>query len=222
MSSRRQGRSVIADVAWGPDRALMLTHFPLRVQPAVAALWAVDEAMGAAIAGASQPALAAIKLTWWREALCRLDVDPAPPEPRLRAVAKALLPLGVTGAQVAAIEEGWAALLPEQVDGTAVALRGERLFAISAKLLEAEIAILPEAGALFALSDAMRRGPGDFALKRSGLIGSLAGYRAPRHLRPVTLAARLAARDLGEPEGTPGRALALIAHRLTGVITGGR
>ena len=222
MSSRRRGRSVIADVAWGPDRALMLTHFPLRVQPAVAALWAVDEAMGAAVAGASQPALAGIKLAWWREALCRLDADPAPPEPRLRAVAEALLPLGVTGAQVAGIEEGWTALLPEQVDATAVALRGERLFAISAKLLGAEVPILPEAGALFALSDAMRRGPGDFASERSALIGLLAGYRAPRHLRPVTLAARLAARNLGEPEGTPARALALIAHRLTGVITGGR
>jgi phytoene synthase len=200
----------------------MLTHFPLRVQPAVATLWAIDEAMGAAIAGASQPALAGIKLAWWREALCRLDADPAPPEPRLRAVAEALLPLGVTGAQVAGIEEGWMALLPEQVDATAVALRGERLFAISAKLLGAEVPIRPEAGALFALSDAMRRGPGDFASERSALIGLLAGYRAPRHLRPVTLAARLAARNLGAPEGTPARALALIAHRLTGVITGGR
>ena len=222
MSSRRRRRFVIAEESWGPDRALMLTHFPLRVQPAVAALWAVDEAMGAAVAGASQPALAGIKLAWWREALCRLDADPAPPEPRLRAVAEALLPLGVTGAQVAGIEEGWTALLPEQVDATAVALRGERLFAISAKLLGAEVPILPEAGALFALSDAMRRGPGDFASERSALIGLLAGYRAPRHLRPVTLAARLAARNLGEPEGTPARALALIAHRLTGVITGGR
>lgn len=222
MSSRRRRRFVIAEESWGPDRALMLTHFPMRVQPAVAALWAVDEAMGAAIAGASQPALAGIKLAWWREALCRLDVDPAPPEPRLRAVANEILRLGVSGAEVAGIEEGWAALLPEQVDTAAVALRGERLFAILAKFLGVENAVLGDAGALFALSDAMRRRRGDFAVERSALIGSLAGTRSPRRLRPVTLAARLAARGLAEPEGTPGRALALIAHRLTGVITGGR
>jgi phytoene synthase len=200
----------------------MLTHFPARVQPTVAALWALDEAMGAAIAGASQPALAGIKLAWWREALCQLDVDPAPPEPRLRAVARELLPLGVTGAEVAEIEEGWAALLQEAVEPSAVVLRGERLFAILAKLLGVEDTFLREAGALFALSDAMRRGRGDFAAERSDLIASLAGRRASHRARPVTLAARLAARDLTEPEGTPGRALALIAHRLTGVITGGR
>ena len=200
----------------------MLTHFPIRVQPAVAALWAVDEAMAAAIAGASQPALAGIKLAWWREALCRLDVDLAPPEPRLRAVAQELLPLGVTGTEVAGIEEGWTALLEEQVEASAVALRGQRLFAILARLLGGEDSRLFDAGALFALSDAMRRGRGDFATERSALIGSLAGSRSPRRLRPVTLATRLAARDLAEPEGTPGRALALIGHRLTGVITGGR
>jgi phytoene synthase len=49
-----------------------LLHFPRGVQPAIGALWAIDEAMGAAIAGASQPALAGIKLAWWREALARL------------------------------------------------------------------------------------------------------------------------------------------------------
>ncbi len=200
----------------------MLTHFPMRVQPAVAALWAVDEAMAAAIAGASQPALAGIKLAWWREALCRLDVDPAPPEPRLRAVAEKLLPLGVTGAEVAGIEDGWTALLQEQVKASAVVLRGQQLFAILARLLGSDDLLLADAGALFALSDAMRRGRGDFAAERSALIASLAGRRAPRRLRPVTLAARLAARDLADPEGTPGRALALIRHRLTGVITGGR
>jgi hypothetical protein len=45
----------------------------------------------------------------------------------------------------------------------------------------------------------------------------------PRPLRPLTALARLAARDLGrgepfEPEATPGRALALLAHRWSGRI----
>lgn len=227
MWSRQPRQSVIAEAAFGPDRALMLTHFPAHVQPAVAALWAIDEAMGAAIAGASQPALAGIKLAWWREALVRLDTDPAPPEPRLRAVADHVLPLGISGAAVAGIEEGWAALLVETPDPALVRLRGEELFALEARMLGANDALLHDAllndaGALFALSDAMRRGLGDFVDERAALIERLRGKRVRSKLRPVTVAARLAARDLTEPEGTPGRAFALLAHRLTGVITGGR
>ena len=47
--------------------------------------------------------------------------------------------------------------------------------------------------------------------------------RFPRRLRPLTALARLAVRDLArgepfEPEATPGRALALLSHRLTGAI----
>src|SRR4051812_13606979 len=81
----------VADRPFGPDRALMLLHFPVGVRPAIAALWAVDEAMGAVVAEATQPALAAIKLAWWRETLERLDRESAPPEPRLQAVQRELL-----------------------------------------------------------------------------------------------------------------------------------
>ncbi|MEO5640304.1 MAG: hypothetical protein ABIQ98_00895 [Sphingomicrobium sp.] len=198
----------------------MLHHFPSRVRSAVAALWAIDEAMGAAIAGASQPALAAIKLAWWREALARLDVDPAPPEPRLRAVADHLIPFGISGSDVAAIEQGWAGLLEERPDARRVAKRGEALFGIEARLLATGDPLLDDAGGLFAFSDAMRRGLGDFAEERGALLARLGGRRVSRAARPISLAARLAARDLGEAEGTPGRAVALLAHRLTGVIAG--
>lgn len=188
------------------------------MQPALAALWAIDEAMGAAIAGASQPALAGIKMAWWREALARLDSDPAPPEPRLRAVADTLLPLGISGHDVAAIEQGWAALIQERQDPEGVARRGHALFAIEGRLVGSTTVLPDAAGALFALTDAMRRGLGGFSAARSAALAGLSRYRTPVRLRPVTLAARLAARDPAEPEGTPGRALALIAHRLTGKI----
>ena len=59
----------------------MLLHFPRDARPAVAALWAIDEALGAIVGQASQPALAAITLAWWEEALERLDRAPAPAEP---------------------------------------------------------------------------------------------------------------------------------------------
>ena len=196
-----------------------MLHFSRAVQPAVAALWAIDEAMGAAIAGASQPALAGIKLAWWREALARLDSDPAPPEPRLRAIADTLLPLGITGHDVAAIEQGWAALIQERQDAEVVARRGHALFAIEARLVGSTTDLPDAAGALFALTDAMRRGLGDFSAARNAALAALSRYRTPVCLRPLTLAARLAARSPAEPEGTPGRALALLAHRLTGKIS---
>jgi phytoene synthase len=198
----------------------MLHHFPLRVRPAVAALWAIDEAMAAAVAGASQPALAGIKLAWWGEALVRLDHDPAPPEPHLRAVAETLIPLGIGGADISAIVTGWSALLDERPDAQAAGAGGEALFAIEARLLGVDDPLLKPAGALAFLTNAMRRKLGDFPRERAALIAELRGRRVSRCARPITLAARLAARDLAEPEGTPGRAFALIGHRLTGVITG--
>ena len=202
----------------GPDRALMLHHFPLRVRPALAVLWTIDRAMAAAVAGASQPALAAIKLAWWREALARLDHDPAPPEPRLRAVAEKLIPLGVGGAEIAAIAGGWSALLDQRPNAEASGAGGEILFAIEGRLLGVDDPLLRPAGALAFLTDAMRRNLGDFAEQRATLIKRLRGKHVSWRARPITLATRLAARDLAEQEGTPGRALALIAHRLTGLI----
>ncbi|MEO7786328.1 MAG: squalene/phytoene synthase family protein [Sphingomicrobium sp.] len=204
----------------GPDRALMLLHFPRAVQPAIAALWAIDEALTGVVAGASQPALAGIKLAWWREALVRLDHDPAPPEPRLRAVAETLLPLGVRGADVADLATGWSALLDERPEGVAASAAGAALFALQARLLGVDDPLLKPAGALAFLTNAMRRNLGDFPTERTALLAQLRGRRVSRRARPITLAARLAARDLVEPEGTPGRAVALIAHRLTGIITG--
>ncbi len=42
----------------------------------------------------TQPALAAIKLAWWRERLEEMDKGSVPAEPRLAAVARELLPKG--------------------------------------------------------------------------------------------------------------------------------
>ena len=208
-------------MGYGPDRALILHHFPRAVRPAIAALWAVDEAMAAVVAEATQPALGAIKLAWWAEALARLDSAPPPPEPRLQSVVAELIPLGISGAEIAGIERGWRGLLDETPDPDEVAFRGQVLFSLSARLLDANDANdakLVEAGRLFALGDSMRRGFPEFSDARDRTAASLKSSRFGRGVRPVTLAARLAARDPGEAEATPGRAFALITHRLTGAV----
>jgi len=94
---------------------------------------------------ATQPALAAIKLAWWRERLEELDHGKVPAEPRLRAAVSELRPRGITGAELARLEEGWAALLAEQPDSDRALERGARLFALAGRLLGADAAELAAA-----------------------------------------------------------------------------
>ena len=97
----------------------------------------IDDAMGAVVASASQPALAAIKLAWWRENLEKLDVAPPPAEPRLQAAAEELLLRGISGADLAELEEGWALLLERdnrEAVMRGVKSRGVTLFGLLARL----------------------------------------------------------------------------------------
>lgn len=181
---------------------------------------AIEAALDDVVATSTQTALGAIRLAWWREALERLDHAPPPAEPRLAAAARLLLPRGVTGRLLAGLEEGRAAQFEEVIDPLRVALGGERLFSIGGKLLGAADELLPAAGRLYALGQSVRRG--DRRVAPADLLANLAGHRFPRSLRPLTALARLAARDLRnreiEPEATPGRAAALLSHRLFGKV----
>ena len=170
----------------------------------------------------TQPALGAIRLAWWREALERLDANPPPPEPKLQQVAMELLSRGVTGSMLASLEDGWAALLEEEPDAERIARRGERLFAIGGLLLGAEDVRLDLAGRLYVVEQ-VRRKQLAYLPNPSVDIRMLAGHRFTRRLRPLTALARLAARDARqapvlEPEATPGRAIALLSHRLFGIV----
>ena len=178
--------------------------------------------MGEVVATASQPALAAIKLAWWRDALCALDAAPAPAEPRLRTAAAELLPRGLTGAELSGLAESWTLLLHHD-DADAVLRgiggRGQRLFALAARLIDVPMdAHLNDAAQSFAAADVARRGLVERLEPRTGRpIGP-----SPRSARPLTALAALARRDMRmggppfEPEATPGRAWTLIRHRIVG------
>lgn len=197
------------------DRDLVRLYWPVELRPAFDALFAIDDVMAEVVASSTQPALGAIRLAWWREALERLDADAPPPEPRLQAVARELLPRGVTRTSLAGIPDGWSALFDEQPDPEIVASRGTALFAAGACLLQATAPRLLEAGSLFAFADAKRRGFGPFSHSKGSM-------RFEKPLRPLTALSALAARDLrrqrAEPEATPGRAVVLLRHRFTGRI----
>lgn len=171
--------------------------------------------MADVVAQSTQPALAAIKLAWWRERLEELDEGKVPAEPRLQAAAEELLARGVSGAELAKIEDGWAALLDEQPDETRIAARGARLFAVGAALLGTEASDdVDRAGRLFASIDVVRRGLSDAV----PTLPDLGQVVIARPLRPLTALSALASRGPLEPEATPGRAWALLRHRLTGRI----
>lgn len=180
----------------------------------------IEAALDGVVATTSEPALGAIRLAWWREALERLDHEPPPPEPRLQAAACELLPRGVSGAMLAELEDSRAAQLDEALDPVRVALGGERLFAIGGRLLGATDQLLAAAGRAYASGRARRR-EHEGAPAIEGIAG-LRRHRFPKSLRPLTALARLAVRDLRngvvEPEATPARAAALLSHRLFGRV----
>lgn len=178
--------------------------------------------MGDAVARSSRPALGAIKLAWWREAIEALDSRPPPVEPRLQAAAAELLPRGITGARLGGLEAGWAALLQPEIEAEAVAARGALLFKIGGELLGAGDGRLADAGALYALATACKRGHPELAEPGRERLALLSRHRFERRWRPLTMLARAAARDLwrSEPEVGRARVAAMLAHRWSGRIRG--
>jgi phytoene synthase len=203
-----------------PDIELALFHIPARVREAFRALFEIDAAMGDVVARASDPALGRIKLAWWREQLQALDSHPPPAEPRLAAAAEHLLPAGVTGAELSELEAGWATLLDQEIDAGLVASRGAALFRIGGRMLGPDDSKLGDAGALYALASVGRRGVPELFEPAREVFEKFRGHRFAGRLRPLTMLARAAARDLDreEPEGSRGRAVAMLAHRWSGRV----
>jgi phytoene synthase len=176
--------------------------------------------MADVVARSTEPTLGAIKLAWWRERLQELDQGIVPAEPRLQAAAAELLPREISGAELAALEHGWATLLEEEPDVERLLDRGAKLFDLAARLLGKSDPLLDVAGRLYAYEAYRHCGlaPLHWPMEE---MRQLHAHRFPRRLRPLTGLAALAARDAKrplpfEPEETPSRALTLIVHWLTG------
>jgi 15-cis-phytoene synthase len=215
----------------GADRNLALSIVPAPNRSALAAVFAIDAAMGDVVRTTTDPMLGQIRLAWWRERLEELDGGgEAPAEPRLRAVESELISRRISGRDLGALEGGWRRLFdpfPWDVQtAEAIWFRGRLLFGIGAKILDRPDEAIEGAGGLWALVDAARHvsdapSRAMLLMQAKTFARGIGGARFPAALRPLSMLAALAIRDAhhGEPfgrEGTPPRAAAMFRHRLVG------
>jgi 15-cis-phytoene synthase len=171
-----------------PDRMLALNYCRHDRRAALEALWALDETLGRIVASTTQAMIGQMRLTWWHERLCALDDGAVPAEPVLAGLARHLIGRGVTGAALAALVEGWEALLEEPLsDGdlnTHADLRGAHLFTLAATLIGGDPA--KSAGRIWALADFARhcatRDLSQRALALAGGAPELHGLAKPLRL----------------------------------------
>lgn len=215
-----------------PERVLALSYAAADRRNGVAALFALDDVLGRILRTTREPLVGQMRLTWWYEALERLDSVPPPAEPVLRALAAHVLPRGVTGARLAAMIDAWEVLLnadtPDDTVLEAYAARGLILFGAGGTVLGAAPGdpVAP-AGRGWALADLSRHiGDAEVASRAAALAGrALAGATAPRWSRDARclgVLAHLARMDLAvAPDvpvrrGSPARVARALLHRATG------
>lgn len=211
-----------------PERALALTYAEPATRPALAALLALDDALGLVVRTTREPALGQIRLVWWRDRLEALDNAPPPAEPVLQGIFGQLLPRGVRGASLSPMTSGWELLLEPELDMAAFQRfaedRGATLFAAAATALGAAGDPVREAGQGWALADLslhlsdVKAAEAARNLARPLLDRALA-RRWNRPARALGALAHLARLDLEgdrRPPGAPGRVGRLLWHRLTG------
>jgi phytoene synthase len=161
------------------------------VRPALIALFGIDAELGAVVAGTTEPMIGEIRLAWWREALEGLDTGTVPAQPLLQLVAAELLPRGISGATLAALEDRWLGMIGNNEVPAAHVEGGGLLFGLAARLLGSDEALGKQLG-------------------EAWVTGSAAGLpKVPTLLRPLLGLVRLAARDVaragqGAPPEAPG------------------
>ena len=204
-----------------PARDLAISYAPRGRRRALAALFALDDALGHVLRTTREPMVGQMRLAWWREALARLDSVPPPGEPVLLGLAADVMPLGVSGSALAVIVDGWEPLLGT-IDDAAIGLharlRGAALFAQAGIVIGAAPGDpLDMAGRGWALAD-LADHLSDAALasrvrEKAGPL--LDDARRPRWSRTGRSLGALvhAARSRG---AGPGQVMRLAWHRVTG------
>ena len=203
---------------------LAFSYAPDRSRAALEALFALDTALGNILRTTSEPLVGQMRLAWWREALQSLDTSGAPAEPVLQSLTALALPLGITGAALSAMVDGWEPLLGDSGLGSIedhARLRGRALFAMAGVALDAaEGDPVGEAGEGWALAD-LAANLSDPALasqareRAAAMLSHARRSRWSRNGRALGALALIADRQLSGPV-PPSFVLRLARFRLTG------
>lgn len=204
-----------------PERALALAYAPRQARSALAALWALDEQLGAIVARTENPVVGQMRLTWWHDALSELRSS-RPADPVLAALAAAP---AIEPAALLPMIDGWEALLdplplPDEALGRYAQARGGVLFRLSGELLGEQPGGIEAAGRLWALIDLAFRVSDRRTAERALALAPQPKGRLPRPLRLlVTLAARDLRRGLDRPrrQGSPARVARALLAGTTGL-----
>ncbi len=211
-----------------PDRWLVLSYAPSATRPALDALFALDDTLGKILRTTREPLVGQMRLTWWYEALGRLDSAPAPAEPVLAALQASVLPAGVSGTMLAGMTDGWEALLEPVLDAAVVERfardRGRRLFELAGVVVsvsDARIGLAGEGWALADLSQRLSDAPSRTTARTRAVAALDAALRGrwpveARALGAMALSARFDVSASPTLPGSPKRVGRLAWHRLTG------
>ncbi len=216
----------------GPDGALarlLTSHAPAHLRPWHRFGWVLDERLAGVVRAAREPAIGAIRMAWWREALAQDDRSKGRGEPLVEAW-RAGLADPVRAAAIDRLIDGWLVLLAEETPDPAALLdfgrgRGGGLFALLAgRGGQEQPEAVEMAGTLWALWD-LAGHSADPQLARSAIdqaaaLGALV-LPAGRALKPLRLAAQVALADMRPrrvPSGgfSPRHYAALLRHALLG------
>lgn len=209
------------------ERNLALAYALADRRGALTALLALDDALAAVVRTTREPMIGQMRLTWWQDALAKLDGATPPAQPILIALAAEVVPRGVSGERLAQLVDAWDVLI-EEAELTEEALtrfadtRG-RLFAVAGVVLGEEAPLLGEAGAGWALADLAGHLTDASTAARARVLAKSRLERAlaarwPSRVRPLGVLAQFARMDMaGTPApGSPLRLGRAVWHRLTG------
>ena len=159
------------------DRYLSVLYAPAPLRPALFALHGFDLELAAIVVGTTEAMIGEIRLAWWREAAEAIDRGVVPAQPLLQVIAAQLPARGVSGADLAELEDRWLGMIGAADVPSAHVAGGGDLFALAARLLGGD--------------EALGR-----ALGEAWVRGDDAGLpRVPAALRSLLGLVRLAARD---------------------------
>ena len=187
------------------DRYLSVLYAPAAVRPALLALHGLDLELAQVVASTSEPMLGEIRLAWWRDALTALDAGQVPAQPLLALIAAEVLPRGVSGAELTALEDRWLGLIGSDDVPESHFAGGGAFFVLQARIGGGDLGMARRLGEAWAKGEPAF---GPVAIPLRPLFGL------------VQLAARDAARARAgqgrEPRGSTARQLRLLA----GIVLG--